>query len=305
MAQHPTAHPRTRGIVKMSKGPTHAIFPAYADEDLKKRGGRTMRDMSYKTFYVGSGWSSGALATARQKLDAALAAAMTDPKLNEIAGQYFTPPAITATALPSAILDAPSKHTFDRGDIQAFTAKVHGDGSLSGIALDSCVLNFVLPPGAKLSTKGGQQPAGQAHHGQTGMPQEDEGDSLDGLGGYHGSFRTGQPAVTLYYAAAVWSDGENGIPVRGWEPWENVCATLYHELQEVRTNPDFEEANHTGNRHLLGWTSDSGNEIGDFPVTEAGPHLELVFKRVPVAAPPHTAPIQLMWSNRVHGPEGP
>ena len=97
----------------------------------------------------------------------------------------------------------------------------------------------------------------------------------------------------------------HGIPVRGWEPWENVCATLYHELQEVRTNPDFEEADRTGNVHLLGWTSDSGNEIGDFPVTEAGPHLELVFKRVPVAAAPHTAPIQLMWSNRVHGPEGP
>jgi hypothetical protein len=306
MEGHMTAHPRVRGIVRASKGPPHATFPAYPDEDLKHRGGRTLREMHYKTFYVGAGWSHGALASARQKLDAALAAAMTDPKLNTIVGQYFTSAAIAAIALPSALLDAPARPGFDRGDIQGFAAKVHNDGGLAGIAPDSCVLNFVLPPGAKLSTRGGQPPAGHAaHHGQPGMPEEDEGDSLDGLGGYHGSCRTGQPLVTLYYAAAVWSDGDNGIPVRGWAPWENVCATLYHELQEVRTNPDFEEANHTGNPRLLGWTSDSGNEIGDFPVTEAGPHLELVFKRVPVAAPPHTAPIQLMWSNRVHGPEAP
>jgi hypothetical protein len=38
---------------------------------------------------------------------------------------------------------------------------------------------------------------------------------------------------------------------------------------------------------------------------EAGGDLGTVMVEVPVAGPPATAPIQLMWSNAVGGPEGP
>ena len=86
-----------------------------------------------------------------------------------------------------------------------------------------------------------------------------------------------------------------------------MVATLYHELNEARTDPDGEDAIRLGNQpgatHFLGWTSMKGEEIGDFPIFEARP-LALVFKEVPLANGNGTVPIQLQYSNAVHGPEG-
>src|ERR1700682_5101993 len=87
--------------------------------------------------------------------------------------------------------------------------------------------------------------------------------------------------VTIYYSVAVWSEGNNGVAIPGWQPWENTCATLYHELNEARTDPDVEDAVRTGEIRWIGWNSQSGQEIGDFPIHEAGPNLPLVFKKVP------------------------
>ena len=52
--------------------------------------------------------------------------------------------------------------------------------------------------------------------------------------------------MPVYYSVDVFSerrpDGSaNGIPVFR-ERWKNVVATLYHELQEARTDPDVEDA---------------------------------------------------------------
>lgn len=55
----------------------------------------------------------------------------------------------------------------------------------------------------------------------------------------------------VYYAIGVYSEGRNGIPAFD-EPWKNVVATFYHELNEARTDPDVEEAVRTGNDSLLG-----------------------------------------------------
>ena len=129
--------------------------------------------------------------------------------------------------------------------------------------------------------------------------------SEQGLGGFHGSVHTG--GTTIYYAVAVYSEGTNGI-VAFDEPWKNVCATLYHELQEARTDPDVEDAIRAGNTpeaaKFLGWYSPTGGEIGDVPIAETHGDIRLVMKEVPLAAG-GTAPVQLMWSNRVGGPEGP
>jgi hypothetical protein len=111
--------------------------------------------------------------------------------------------------------------------------------------------------------------------------------------------------ITVYYSVAVWSEGDNGIPIPGWQPWENACATLYHELNEARTDPDVEDAIRTGDVRWIGWNSRTGEEIGDFPIEEAGPNLPLVFRKVEVSSASGTVPIQLLWSNRVHGPEEP
>ena len=77
----------------------------------------------------------------------------------------------------------------------------------------------------------------------------------------------------------------NGIPVFD-QPWKNIVATFYHELNEARTDPDVEDAIKAGNdpdgANFLGWVSQQGEECGDFPVFEANP-LTLVFKEVPLA----------------------
>jgi hypothetical protein len=120
--------------------------------------------------------------------------------------------------------------------------------------------------------------------------------------------RSGRLKETVYYAVSVYSEGTNGI-VAFPHPWQNVCATLYHELCEARTDPDVEDAIRAGatpaGERLLGWYSSRGGEIGDIPMAETGGDLSLVMKEVPLADGSGTVPIQLMWSNAVGGPEGP
>jgi hypothetical protein len=55
---------------------------------------------------------------------------------------------------------------------------------------------------------------------------------------------------------------------------------------------------------VLGWTSDDGQEIGDYPIAEAKQLLQ-VFQEVPLADGSGTVPVQFVYSNAVHGPEGP
>jgi hypothetical protein len=117
--------------------------------------------------------------------------------------------------------------------------------------------------------------------------------------------------VTVYYAVGVYSERQssgatNGIPVFD-QNWKNVVATFYHELEEARTDPDVGDAAAgmgPDPSRYLGWTSDSGNEIGDYPIAEAK-QLSSVFFEVPLADGSGYVPIQLCYSNAVHGPEGP
>ena len=94
------------------------------------------------------------------------------------------------------------------------------------------------------------------------------------------------PPTTVYYAVGVYSetlpDGTtNGIPVFD-QPWKDVVATFYHELNEARTDADIEDAILAGNDPnavcFLGWTSQQGEECGNFPVFEANP-LSEVFQK--------------------------
>ena len=133
---------------------------------------------------------------------------------------------------------------------------------------------------------------------------------MAGLGGYHGSvhIQRGGKRVTLYYSANVYSQmlsagRENGIVVFD-RPWKNVVGTLYHELNEFRTDADVNDAIETGSNDFLGWTSRRGHEVGDQPIT-AAPTLTLVFKQVTSASGGKRLPVQFMYSNAVHGAEGP
>jgi hypothetical protein len=141
---------------------------------------------------------------------------------------------------------------------------------------------------------------------------EDEASSLQGLGGYHGSVHPAR-TVTIYYSFGVFSErrpngSDNGI-VAFDQPWKNIVATFYHELNEARTDPDVEDAIRARNSprvlRFLGWTSQEGEECGDFPITEAAPDLSLVMKEVSLTNGEGRVPVQFQYSNAVQGPEGP
>ena len=251
------------------------LAPGFGPEpglDLRYFGGRTLPDLSYSLVYL-EGWP----ADRRTELDRALAAAMGDQDLNNVLAQYFPSAQVTATFAGSLVHPGPVPDRVDRAWVETLA------GQLDGGPTVTCI---VLPPGAVLA--------------------DGDVDSQHGLGGYHGSVKAGTSEG--YYSVSVYSDGDNGI-VAFDEPWKNVCATLYHELQETRTDPDVEDAIRQGSApgadKLLGWYSPRGGEIGDIPMSETNGDIGLVMKEVPLADGSGTVPIQLMWSNAVDGPEGP
>jgi hypothetical protein len=251
------------------------LAPGFEPEpglDLQYLGGRTLAHLTYANVYLGE-WDAGE----RGELDRALAAAMSDRGLNEVLAQYFPGARVEATFAGSRLDGRPMPKRVDRNAVETLV------GALDVGTAVACLL---LPRGAVLV--------------------DGSVDSTQGLGGYHGSVHVGRRR--RYYAVAVYSEGENGISGFA-EPWKNVCATLYHELQETRTDPDVEDAIRAGSspgaEKLLGWYSPRGGEIGDIPMAEAGGRLDLVMKEVPLADGSGTVPVQLMWSNAVGGPEGP
>ncbi|HZR96449.1 MAG TPA: hypothetical protein VFA56_12195 [Gaiellaceae bacterium] len=263
------------------RGREHAArvrgFPKDLGLNLRYFGGKTLDRVVYTNVYLGR-WSSDD----RRRIDDALAAAMTDRNLNNVLAQYFEGD-VTAEFVPSRVLDAPVPDRVYRDGVEEVVQALG--------ALDANVVCLLLPRGAVLVD---------------GTAREEGPDSEHGLGGYHGSVHRADGM--LYYGVSVYSEGRNGIAVFD-EPWKNVCATLYHELCEIRTDPDVEDAIRAGDdphaTSFLGWYSPHGGEIGDIPVDAAGANLAAVFVEVPRAEGEGTVPVQLQWSNAVGGPERP
>ncbi len=265
------------------------LAPGFGPEpglDLRYLGGKTLPHLRWAHVYAGT-W----LAEDRAKLDRALAAAMRDRGLNNVLAQYFPNAEVTAAFAGSHVHAGKVPSRVYRDTVETIVA---------GLDVGSATACVLLPPGAVLVD--GDSTGSRA----VTDPDADAVDSKHGLGGYHGSIHVA--GSTRYYAVAVYSDGDNGI-VAFDEPWKNVCATLYHELQETRTDPDVEDAIRLGSApgadHLLGWYSSRGGEIGDIPLSEAGAQLDRVMQEVKLADGSGTVPVQLMWSNAVGGPEGP
>jgi hypothetical protein len=194
------------------------------------------------------------------------------------------------------------KKTFTRDDVNPTIQGLLNRGALNGVDFDSTVICLFLPPKIVLTTDAADGVGKLKLKGDA-----DEDSSVEGLGGYHGSCHIGNQRI--YFAVGVYSqfigNNPNGIPV--WpDAWKNIVATFYHELNEARTDPDVEDAIRNDNDHLLGWYANvkGAGEVGDTPMNEAGPNLNLVMVEVPLANG-MSAPIQLMWSNKVHGPQGP
>ncbi|MEZ6129651.1 MAG: hypothetical protein R3C59_13290 [Planctomycetaceae bacterium] len=283
--------------------------PATAEE-LKYHGGRLIRDLYYVNLYISGDteWSRSDV----EQIDSHLSAAMRDESLNNVLLQYFENQPIRSTPLPSHPLVGYTPKTVSRGDIQNLLAWLHRQGFLRSFDLQNTVFNLLLPSGTILTVddRAAIHVKDELNSGN-GLPPFEEGDSLSGLAGYHGSVVT-ENQDRVYYTVSVYSqrgtnNTTNGIPVFR-EPWKNVVATLYHQLAESRTNPDAEEAmrrtSASDAEQYLGWVSASGLEVGDFPIRANIP-LGNVFQEVPLANGSGVVPVQLLYSNAVHGPEGP
>lgn len=289
-------------------------FPERPDLNLQFYGGRTIEHLTFTHVYVGgsAAWSADDVA----RIDAALPAAMGDKALNNVIAQYHRDEKATSTFRPSQILEEPLPARVYRDTIEGFVAALERSNGLSGFDRSTSVFCFLLPRGAVLvdgNSSGRQQRRDEDEEPMynPALAERDEAaDSRHGLGGFHGSIHAtrGAKAETIYYAVGVYSEGANGI-VAFDEPWKSICATFYHELCEARTDPDVEDAIRAGDspeaNRFLGWYSPKGGEIGDIPMEEAGASLSTVMREVPLGSHGATAPVQLMWSNAVGGPEGP
>ena len=227
--------------------------------------------------------------------------------LQSVIQQYYDVP-ISSRMLPSVVLPGSAPPTICKDQVEAVVARICRYGALDGADTGSTVINILLPRGVVLVdgfSPGFRPPAGQEaeherrRHAVVKVGDQDA-DSRHGLGGYHGSARV-TPCGTAYYAVAVYSEAGNGIPIFD-QPWKNVAATIYHQLNEARTDPDVDDATRTGDSTRLGWYSVKGGEIGDIPVKEAGTSLALVFREVDLADGSGAVPVQLMWSNKAEAP---
>lgn len=306
---------------RMSMPSPKAIAPGVPPtpaHDLIFHGGHTITDLVFTNFYLGgaAAWQASDI----QNIDKALAAAMSDVDLNNVMVQYFSSGRITSSFRLSQTLAGPPPKVVSQGDVENLVTQLFEAGTLNGFDFTSTVFNFMLPSGTILNTDAAPTTGAIAAQPEKpaavkkGLPAEEEEDSTQGLGGYHGSVHAGSGAnaAVVYYAVGVYSetlpDGTvNGIPVFD-QSWKNVVATFYHELNEARTDADVEDAIRAGNDpsavKFLGWTSKEGEECGDFPVFEANP-LTQVFQEVKLTDGSGTAPVQFQYSDSAHGPEGP
>jgi hypothetical protein len=273
------------GAWPMPKAIATDIDPSPLD-DLIFHGGKVVPQMEFQNIFLGSGadWNAADI----EKIDGAIDRAMKNKSLNNVMVQYFPGAKVTCDQRPFIVLNDPRPLTLDEAGVQAKVISLLQSNRLRATDLGTTLFNLVLPPGTTLKLDGSS--------------------SLHGLGGYHGSVKTMLKGreVTVYYSANVFSQQlpngrQNGILAFD-QPWKNVVGTLYHEINEFRTDPDVNDAIATDKNDFLGWTSRQGHECGDQPIFVAK-SLSSVFKEV--LAKGQKTPVQFMFSNAVHGAEGP
>jgi hypothetical protein len=259
---------------------------ASPQDDLVFRGGKVVPNMGFQNVYLGrsSDFAPGDI----DSIDDAITRLMRDEQLKDIIQQYFPDKTLSYDVAKSVILEEARPNQMGEPDIQNKIIDLFDRGLILATDQDRTCFNLVLPPGTILTL--------------------DTSTSLRGLGGYHGSVhfsRNGQ-SRTLYYSANVYSEmragRRNGIPFFNM-PWKNVVCTLYHELIEFQTDPDVSDAILQQDLRFIGFNSNRGQEIGDQPISANS--LDKVFKEVLTNPGPRTTPVQFMFSNRVHGAEGP
>ena len=262
-------------------------IPPDASADLVFHGGKTVPQMEFQNVFLGG--QASWLASDIESINTAITLAMQDRRLNNVVGQFFDSGVkLTCDPRPLLVLEEAKPVQLDEPGVQQLVARLVQQGKVADNDLGTTIFNLLLPPGTILKL--------------------DQDTSIHGLGGYHGSVGLGQNRFA-YYSANVFSqrlpNGRvNGIPAFD-ASWKDVVGTLYHEMNEFRTDADVGEASRTGNDDLLGWMGAQG-EIGDQPINAAGAagDLSLVFQEILLSVGGRV-PVQFLYSNAVHGAEGP
>ncbi len=267
-----------------------AIAPGISPEpleDLMFHGGKIVPQMQFQNIYLGSktAWKESDITS----IDSALTMALQFRALNNVMVQYFHKLSLSCDPRNSIVMNDPAPKSVDEPGVQALVTQLYDKSLIAKSDLDKTIFNLILPRGAVLKLDGSS--------------------SLSGLGGYHGSvhIKRGGKTVTLYYSANVYSEIQangrrNGIPAFD-ASWKDVVATLYHETNEFRTDADVNDAIHSNSNDYLGWMSRSGKEVGDQPLAVAT-SLGEVLQEVQ-AGNGKKIPVQFLYSNAVHGAEGP
>jgi hypothetical protein len=255
-------------------------------DDLVFRGGKTLPQMGFQNIYLGRHSDFGAGDV--EAIDDAITRVMRDEQLKSIIQQYFPGKTLNYDVAASVILDENRGNEMAESDVQNQIIDLFDRNLILPTDHDRTCFNLILAPDTVLRLGGSS--------------------SLAGLGGYHGSvhFARNGKSQTLYYSAnvysAVRSGRRNGIPFFS-TPFKNVVCTLYHELIEFQTDPDVNDAIQQNDRRFIGYNSNRGQEIGDQPLSANS--LDRVFKEVLTMPGPKATPVQFMFSNAVHGAEGP
>jgi hypothetical protein len=245
---------------------TAAAPPAH----LTYNGGKILTHPKVVNIYLGSYWNS----TTQGKKDAA--------HQNAFAKDIVKNNSYTSVWAQYGV----GKGSFGGSDVVKTTThpKVVGEDQIRNIVKQQLAADKVvksdgqtiytvyLPPGTVLKTADGTS-------------------SLEGLGGYHGSFK-GADGKPVYYAAIVYGKGKNGIDFNG-NPEDAASIVASHEWTEAATDPDVDDViNGAPQQGHLGWYDDSNGEIGDIAINlSTDPKLRDVWGRLDGFA------TQKEWSN--------
>src|SRR5262249_3624212 len=266
-------------------------IPPDPSADLKFHGGKTVPQMVFQNVFLGgrASW----LASDIDQINTGITLAMQDRRLNNVVKQFFNGGVnLTCDPRPLIVLEEPKPAMVDELHAKQLVTRLVQQGKLSDSDLGSTIFNLLLPPGSVLKL--------------------DQDTSLDGLGGFHESvhFQQNGGSQTAYFSASVFSQTlpngrANGIPAFD-ASWKDVVGTLYHEMNEFRTDADVGDAIEQNNDDFLGWMGAQG-EIGDQPINAAGAagNLSLVFQEILLSMGGGRVPVQFLYSNAVHGAEGP
>src|SRR6202040_604865 len=241
-------------------------IPADASADLVFHGGKIVPQMEFQNVFLGG--QASWLASDIDSINTAITLAMQDRRLNNVVQQFFNRGVnLSCDPRPLLVLEEAKPVQLDEPDVQHLVARLVQQGKVSDSDLGATIFNLVLPPGTILKL--------------------DQDNSLGGLGGYHGSvdFEHNGRSQTAYYSANVFSQKlptgrANGIPAFD-ASWKDVVGTLYHEMNEFRTDAAVGEAIRKNDDSLLGWMGAQG-EIGDQPINAAGAagNLSMVFQEI-------------------------